>query len=61
MLYFYYQAFPSRYSFFKKVYEDVMKEKYSYLYMSFNPETPPELTLRTKIFINLGETPIVYV
>ena len=29
--------------------------------MSFNPETPPELTLRTKIFINLGETPVVYV
>ena len=54
------QAFPTRFAWFKKVLEHVMREKYAYLFMSFNPETPAELILRSKIFYNLGETPIVY-
>ena len=54
------QAFPHKYEFFKAVYEDVMKDPFSYLYMSFNAQARPELILRTKIFYNLGEIPIIY-
>ena len=52
-------AFPNNYKWFCAVYHDAIKEKFSYLHMSFNAETRPELVLRTRIFYNL-ETPIIY-
>ena len=54
------QAFPHKYKFFKAVYEDVMKDPFSYLYMSFTAQARPELILRTKIFYNLGEIPFIF-
>ena len=52
-------SFPNRYKWFCAVYQDAIKEKYSYLYMSFNAETKQELVLRTRIFYNI-EVPIIY-
>ena len=53
------QAFPLRYSWFKSVYQDAIKKNFGYLYMCFNPQTRPELVLKTSIFYHL-EIPIIY-
>ena len=52
-------SFPTKYRWFCSVYHDAIKEKFSYLYLSFNAETRSEFILRTKIFYNL-EVPIIY-
>ena len=52
-------SFPTKFRWFSAVYHDAIKEKFSYLYMSFNPEVRQEFVLRTRIFYNI-ETPVIY-
>ena len=53
------QAFPSRFPFFKEVYEECTKEPFSYLYLSFNASGDEDLTLRSHIFFPI-EVPRIY-
>ena len=52
-------AYPHKYKWYKAVLADATKKSYSYLYLSFHPETPEKLMVRSNIFY-LTESPIIY-
>ena len=53
------QIFPTRVRWFLKVFIQATKVKYSYLYVSFD-DSPDLFTLRSKIFLSLGDIPEIY-
>ena len=52
-------AYPHAYRWFKAVLADATKKSYSYLYLSFHPETSEKLMVRSNIFF-MTEVPIIY-